>query len=247
MNDTVAPPCVSPIRHSSARRYEDDWRRLRRHPEALRRAAAWGIVRPPIAALDEVLLACGHDTPASPSTEANLRRLVELAADDTLAARVVVRRLLPGAVSSAVRYQYGRGADALDELVGALWIGIRSFDPRRRPATLSAALLHDAVQRAFHAGARRQMREVPSAHVDDRPGVGFGDESDADPAAELAAVLDVAAATGAVAADEIALLRLIAQAPDAATVARQLNVTERTVRNRRARATAKLRAAALAA
>lgn len=242
MNPNVAL-CVAPLRHPAARRYDADWRRLRGDAHALVHAARWRVVRTDIASLDEVLVAIGYERPRTPLGEANLRRLVELARHDTVAAQVVVRRLLPGALSIATRYRARAGDDTLDELLGALWIVIRTFDPERHPASLAAALLRDAESRAFHGRARRRLREVPSDQLAERASA----DTHVEPADELADVLAEAAAAGVADHDEITLLRLLASAPSPADVARRLNITERTLRNRRARVTAKLRAAACAA
>ena len=234
---------VAPLRHPAARQYEAEWRRLRDDPGALRRAAGWRVAGTEPGSLDDVLRAIGYERASTSLTESNLRRLVGLAADDELAAQVVVRRLLPGALSVAVRHWSRLGPDALGEVLGALWISVRTFDQNRHPASLAGALLRDAEHRAFRAGTRRRLREVPSARVDDRPAPG----ADADPADELAELVAHAAAVGLADADDIALLQLLVDEPSPSLLAGRLAVTERTIRNRRARLAAKLRAAALAA
>ncbi|HWL45331.1 MAG TPA: hypothetical protein VNQ73_20470 [Ilumatobacter sp.] len=241
---------VDPIRHPAARPYDAEWRRLRCNPAALRRAATWRVVRTDVTTLDDVLAATGYGRPPSAGAEANLRFVVCAAADDPVAAQVVMRRLLPGALSVATRHRRRVGADALDELLGALWITVRTFDPSRRPASLAAALLADAEHRAFRQRSRRMLCEVPGHDVSELPvpnhDADNGDDH-VDPADELAALVDRAAASGLADSDDIALLRLLLVEPSPMRLARHLNVTERTVRNRRARVAAKLRAAALAA
>jgi DNA-directed RNA polymerase specialized sigma24 family protein len=242
MSSNVAFP-VAPLLHPAARRYDHEWRRLRVDPAAIARAASWGVARGPIASLDDVLVAVGYDRPRSTVDERNLRRLVCQARHDTLAAQVVVRRLMPGALSVAARCRRRRGDDTLAELLGALWIAVRTFDPGRTPACIAAALLADAEYRAFRHPRRRQLSEVPSDAVDEAP----APEPDTDPALELAELIDAALAAGLADADDIALLRLLAIEPSAIRVAARLNVTERTVRNRRARVAAILRTVAFEA
>src|SRR5688572_11587032 len=94
---------VAPLRHPAVRQYEAEWRRLRDDPDAVHRAAGWRISGTDLCSLDDVLDAVGYERPPTAQAESNLRRLVGLAADDELAAQVVVRRLLPGALSIATR------------------------------------------------------------------------------------------------------------------------------------------------
>ena len=240
MSSNVAFP-GSPLLHPAVRRYDVEWRRLRLDPAAVARASTWDVVHGAVRSLDDVLAAVGYDRPPSPDSERNLGRLVRHALHDTLAAQVVVRRLMPGALSVVARRRRLRSDDTLAELLGALWIAVRTFDPARTPACIAAALLTDAEHRAFRQPRRRLLSEVPRATVDEAP----APEPECDPAAELADLIEAARAAGAADSDEIALLRLLASEPSAIRVAERLNVTERTVRNRRAKVAAKLRAVAL--
>lgn len=236
---------IAPLRHPAARSYDAEWRRLRRDPAALQRAATWGIVRGELTTLDQVLDAVGYDRPPAADTEERLWRLVGVAAGDALAAQVVMRRLLPGALSVAVRNRFRTPDDSLADVVGALWIAIRTFDAAgRRPRFLAAALLSDAEYRVFRCTRRRALREVPSDTVAEHLPAPVADD---DPAAELAELAAIAAARGITGPDDVALLRLLVAEPSTSRLAAHLDVTERTIRNRRARLTAKLRAAALAA
>jgi hypothetical protein len=240
MSSNVVFP-VAPLLHPAVRHYDSEWRRLRRDPTALVRATTWGVVPGAIGSLDDVLAAVGYDRPPSPDSERNLRRLVAQARHDSVAAQVVVRRLMPGALSVVARRRRGRSDDTLAELLGALWIAIRTFSPARTPACIAAALLADAEYRAFRNTRRRLLDEVPRDTVGEAPAA----EPERDPAIELADLIDAAAAAGVADSDDIALLRLLVSEPTAVRVAKRLNVTERTVRNRRAKVAAKLRAVAL--
>lgn len=221
------------------RPFELEWCRLRTDPAALRRAATWRIVNAELESLDDILVAIGYLVPNTAETERNLRRLVAWARTDTLAAQVVMRRLLPGAVSIATRYRR-RCDDALAEVASALWIAVRTFNLGRTPACLAAAVLADAEYRAFRRAARRRTCEIPRDTLDERAGA----EHAPDPVAELADLVAAATQAGVADADDVALVRLLVSEPNTASVAARLNVTERTIRNRRARLTGKLRRAA---
>lgn len=242
---TPAPPAsaraTSPLLMSA--QLDAQWRRRRRDPRALRRAASWGLVPAPIGSLDQVLTAVGFEVPASPTTEANLRRLVEHARRDTLAAEVVVQRLLPGALSLAARRQRDGVRDAVADTLGALWIAVRTFNPSRRPGCVAAALLGDADYLAFRSNWRRTRRELPRESFAELPAPDPRD----DPAAELDDLLAAAAAVGAATADDVDLVRRLLDDPSPTRVAAALELNERTVRNRRDRLVTRLRGLAVAA
>lgn len=240
------PFVPSPLRHPAVRRHEAAWHRLRQRPDALQRAAEWAIVDAELTSLDQLLLATGYDQPDRPEFDTSLRRLLAVAATDPLAAEVVVRRLLPGALSLAARRRRAH-PDALDELLGALWIAVRTFDLSRRPSSLAAALLSDADYRAFRAHTRRRFVEEPHDDLGERAArmsPGDVDEAIELPGAVLADLIAGAARRGALDVADLELARVLVSEPDQRGIARRLNVSERTVRNRRARLTAKLRAVA---
>ena len=90
-----------------------------------------------------------------------LRRLVIRAADDELAARIVLQRVLPGLLALVRRRQSRFGDDMLEHLVAAAWIAIRTFAPNRRPACMAAALIGEADHACFcRPGRRRSTTEV---------------------------------------------------------------------------------------
>ena len=232
-----------PGRPTTGTRLTAEWSRLRTRPDALRRATGWQVVEVPLTDLDQVLTAVGFEAAQTPLSERRLRELVLVAATDELAARVVVQRLLPGLLSIVRRRRRTeRGSDTFDELLGAAWVAIRTFNPARRPACLAAALLSDADYRAFRSAHRRRRSDaVPAAVLEARPAVGTGCASD-----ELGELFRLALDEG-VPADDIELLRQLLDAPTAIELAERLRVTPRTVRNRRDRITGRLREVALAA
>jgi DNA-directed RNA polymerase specialized sigma24 family protein len=138
-----------------------------------------------------------------------------------------------------------RGPDGeLEELIGAAWLAIRTYRTDRRPQRIAANLVRDAAYIAFTAPRRR--RSASEVATDPR----LFDETPADESMnafeELATLL--AAARGAGLPDEDAdLVRHLVRAGSPSAVAAECKVTTRTVRNRRDKATARLRELTLAA
>jgi hypothetical protein len=226
-----------PTQTDLAARLHAEWTRLRRHPAALGRARRWAIVEGRIDDLSEVLTAVGFEVAPAIERDEALRRLVLLSADDDLAARTVIQRLLPGLLAVTARRR-AQTQDAFDELAGAAWISIRTFNPARRPACLPAALIADADYMAFRKPWRR-------AAAGERPtDTTSFDEIEAEPRTtaddEIAALFSRAVEAG-LPHDDLQLLRRLAAATPTSQLAAELDVTPRTVRNRRDRATARLR------
>ena len=219
-----------------------EWNRIRTRPRHLRTADGWQLVERPVRDLDEILAAVGFERPSSPEAETRLRRLVELAADDELAARVVIQRIVPGLLA-VVRRRRGTSHDVFEELLSAAWIAVRTFNPSRRPSSIAASLISDADYAAFRAHTRRRssLEQPTDVGFEERPHVHEPNSCE-----QLAHLLIEAAAAG-VPADELDLVRQILAAPTANQLAEVLQITPRTVRNRRDRITSKLREVALAA
>jgi DNA-directed RNA polymerase specialized sigma24 family protein len=209
----------------------------------LRRVAGWAVVEGPLHDLDQILAAVGYQLAWTPTNEAAMRELVLRAAHDELAARIAIQRILPGLLA-VVRRRGAGNEDGLDELIGAAWIGVRTFNPARRSTCVAAALVADADYRAFRSRWRRQcIGERPTGLTPDLP----HPEPAETPAQVLADLLERARAAG-VPDDDLELIRR-ATADGASTeqLAKEMNVTPRTVRNRRARITDRLRQLAVAA
>lgn len=219
-----------------------EWNRLRSRPEHLHTASTWQIVDRPVASLDDVLEAVGYETEPTLDTERRLRQLVALAHDDELAARIVIQRILPGLLA-VVRRRRGQADHVFEELIGAAWIAVRTYNPARSPRSIAAALISDADYSAFRAETRRRSAtERPvDPQADDRADV--HEQSSCEQLAELLAD----AADAGVAADDIELLRQLLAAPTTIQLAAVLQITPRTIRNRRDRITSRLREVALAA
>jgi len=226
-------------------RLQRDWERLRHRPDAITRARSWGLTDQPVGDLDELLALAGFEVAGDAATEACLRELVLLAAVDPLAARLVLQRILPGLLAIVRRRnRSSRRTQILEELVGAAWITICEFDPRRRPSCLAAALLAGADYRAFGRDDRRR-EHAATPHdphgFDDHP-----ESSDRSPCDELAALVRATRANGATDHD-LAVVGGLLEFGSPGALAAQLGVTARTVRNRRDRITARMRQVARAA
>ncbi|MCB0968150.1 MAG: hypothetical protein KDB37_15070 [Ilumatobacter sp.] len=218
-----------------------EWQRMARRPALLRRADTWHLTTGPLRDLNELVTAVGGGGDRSPAADARLRELVLIARHDDLAARVVIERLVPGLLAGARRLH--RPA-AFEELLAAAWIAIRTYNPARRNSVVAASLIGDAEWLAFRRHDRRRAAgEIPTIHLDR---AAPAHDPDPDPKAELADLLDEARAAG-VPDDDLALVDLLLRSPSVEEVAAELEVTTRTVRNRRARVAAKLRDVALAA
>ncbi len=237
-----------PTRHAARNgggRLAAEWARLRIRPDMLRQANGWGLIEGSLHDLDQVLTAVGYDRDADELTEMAMRRLVELAATNDLAARVVIQRLIPGLLSVVRRRGggYAGGVDLFEELLGALWISIRTYNTDRDPSSVAAALISDADYRAFRVSRRRKSNGERPTDLSDAPIASHGPASSCD---ELAELLVLAQQSG-FDADDLGLLRNLLDQPTANDAARVLQITPRTLRNRRDRITLQLRELALAA
>jgi hypothetical protein len=228
-----------------SRRLNAEWARLSHRPAAVDAARRWHVTERPFDDLGQLLVIAGHRQPTTPAADEVLRRLLVEAQRDQLAGRVVLQRILPGLLGTVRRRAAGAGVSGLlEELVGAAWIAIRSYDPTRRPSSLAAALVWSAEHRAFRPSKRtrpdveRPVDPTVELDVPWRPAVS--------PCDELARVLADASAAG-VADEDLAFVRHLVRTGSPGQVARELDVTPRTVRNRRDAITYRVRRAVVAA
>jgi DNA-binding CsgD family transcriptional regulator len=219
-----------------------EWIRLRTRPDHLATARAWHLVDHPIESLDDILRAVGYERPLDRSDERRFRRLLALAADDELAARIVIQRLLPGLLA-VVRRRQGCSPYVFDELLGAAWIVVRTYNADRSPRCIAASLISDADYNAFRAQHRRRSSfESPvDPQLQDSP-----DVHEVSSCEQLATLLADAAEAGVPPAD-LELVRQLLASATAKELARELRISPRTIRNRRNRITSRLREVALAA
>lgn len=232
MHTTDDPVAAFP---SLSKRLDMEWTMLRRRPHVLRAVRRWQLVEAPLADLDAVLSACGYRLAPTPTRNVVLGRLVERAHDDELAARIVLQRLLPGLLATVRRRARGARSEGLfEELVGAAWISIRSANAGVGSSAIAAALISDARHRAFVAPSRR--RSATEVSLD--PGQLEQAPATVDPSAfeELVDVVGEAR-RGGLPDEDLDLVVNLLRLGTPTALAAERNVTTRTVRNHRARAT----------
>jgi DNA-directed RNA polymerase specialized sigma24 family protein len=188
---------------------------------------------------------------AMQEADAVLAALASLGRRDRVAARIVLQRVIPGLVTTAVRRTAGRPGERqalFDDLVASAWLVIRAFPIERRPAKIAVNVLRDAEYLTCVRPTRlRSAGEVPTlVNPDDRhltwceiDGRHAGSTT---AVSELADVLAIAVAAGVSQRDAAMLAATTIEGRPADEVAKRFAVTTRTVRNRRVRTTATLAA-----
>ena len=235
-------------------RLDTEWHSLRTSRRSIRQARSWAADDPshPLSRivtlsddLDDVIRATQRGVMPAGSDDEVMLRLVELARDDELAGRLVIQRLLPGLISQSVPYRaYHDDVDPVGLAVSCAWLALRSYDCERRRRHVAASLLSDAIFRAF----RQPLRRRSSTEVARPPRVflALPREDDARTAMEELAEVVRHARFAGVPTPDLELIRELARAESPALVARDRNVSARTVRNHRDRAVARVRAAVAA-
>jgi hypothetical protein len=242
---------------SVAHRLNEEWRRLATSPTLCSQLARWPRELGRHRDGNQLLAAVGRDG-GLPMAEADrlLAALVREARHDTLAARVVLQRVIPGLVNTAVRRTSGRPTDRqemFDDLVANAWLLIRTFPIERRPAKIAVNVLRDAEYVTCVRPRRlRSAGEVPSGvGTEERRAAPSGLDGravDRRPAAvELAGLFSLGAASGMCRRDLAMLAAGSLEGWAVTEVAAHFAVTTRTVRNRRARTAAALAAVVRAA
>ena len=239
----VAAPATP--RRSLSARLDREWSRLARRAEVLARVRSWGLTDRPFASLDELLTLAGHHTAPTPAADELLARLVAVAADDPLAVRIVLQRLLPGLLA-IVRQEQLRdpSVDAFDLIVGEAWIAITRYRVDARPTCVAARLVSDARHRAFTRHRRRRVVEevvTPSESMDeiiDEPRIAAFDEL-------VGAVVE--ARRRGLDDEAVATIREFLNLGSSAKVADASERTSRTIRYRNRRAVREVRRRVVAA
>jgi hypothetical protein len=236
----ISRSSTNPSVRATSTRLNAEWHRLRTRPSAIATARSWHVTDVPFADLDELLALAGAGRPTTTASEAVLDALVRTARTTPLAGRVVLQRLLPGLLTDARRRRCAHGPEAFEDLVAAAWVAIHTFDLDRRPACLAASLVWAADNRAF----RRPERPLAVAADPAAPERLAAPAADPHPLRELAEVVDVARRAGLTDGDLELLRRLLCDGQR--DLAADLQVTTRTVRNRRDRLVERLRSAVAA-
>jgi hypothetical protein len=199
---------------------------------------------------DTLLAAVGRGG-GLPMEEADqlLAELVRVGRGDVLAARIVLQRVLPGLVTTAVRRTAGRPIDRLalfDDLVANAWLVIRSFPIERRPTKIAVNILRDTEYQTCVRPVRlRSSGELPAAlfvdgHSLPRCRLDGTPEGGRPVVHEVVSVLIMGAAAGLRRRDLAMLGAATVGGLTVAEVAERFRVTPRTVLNRRLRTTAAL-------
>jgi len=205
----------------------------------LRRARSWGLACEEFATLDHLLVLAGHCTESTPESERLLRDLVLLAETDDLAARIVIQRLLPGLMALVRKYNGRNGEDqVLEELIGAAWIAVRTFNPDRRPSCLAAALIGGAEHQAFKAAARRRSASEIIASPEEF--VTLSSESKLSSEEEMEELLVLARASG-LSEEDLTFVDELLACGSTTIMAEKRGVTARTIRNHRNAVTYRIR------
>lgn len=230
-----------------------EWASLRTSRRSLRTARSWAHLVPaehPLAAviehlddLDQLLAATQRPSESQPTDDDVLLVLVALARTDDLAGRVVLQRLLPGLIARSRRYRSFRDpTDPLEVAVPLAWIAIRCYDVERRTRHVAASLLSDSLFQAF----RRPLRRLSATAEEVRAPSAFSKtptHDDPDTALdEFVTVLRESQQAG-VPEHHIDLLRHLVRAGSPGAVARERQLTPRTIRNQRDQAVDRVRVA----
>jgi hypothetical protein len=240
-----------PERSTLLDRLDAEWAHLRISRRALRTARSWALPNPDhpltevvsdLTDLDQIRHATQRGNGPEHRDDAILAALIECSRVDELAGRIVLQHLLPALIVQARRHRSFRDrTDPIALIVPAAWLAIRSYDVERRPHFVASSLVSDAVFQAFRRSlrARSGTEEVcaPSAFAatpcHDGPATALD---------EFVTVLRDAQRAG-VPTHELDLLRQLVRVGSPGIVAKQRNVTPRTVRNHRDRAIGHVRTA----
>ena len=244
-------PRAAKLRHTTPLLAELDreWGRMHRRPQALRRVRAWAtdpVLAPfvtDISDLEELIHVTQPGIIGDGVGDEVLRRLITIAADEELAGRIVLQRILPGLISRSRRWDghVRSGGDVCDVAVGAAWLAIRTFDVSARTLHVAPSLIADALWIGFRRSSRKRVEQeipVPGSVLMAHPAPAH----EAAPIAALAGTLRAAHRAGVPAAD-LELMRSIVVAGSPSKAARTCKVTVRTIRNRRDTASWKIRQA----
>jgi len=208
---------------------EREWNQLIVNPRALKELRNWNFDGQCFDEFDKLLRATGFGCVDVAGSESLLRQLVSLAGRDHLAARVVLQRVLPGLVA-AVRFRNRQMTSeiALSELIAAAWIVITTYDGRRNPGSVAAAIIDSSVYRAFKVERNRRTTEP----LDNVERVLAHSDSDAlNELSELREVLSEAERLG-MSKDDLRLVFSVATGTSTETLAKEIGITSRAVRYR---------------
>jgi hypothetical protein len=243
-NETALAAGAAP-RRSLSGRLDREWDRLTHRPEVLACVRSWRLTDRPFASLDALLALAGHRTAPTREADELLARLVAVAADEPLAVRIVLQRILPGLLA-IVRDEQQRdpSVDAFDLIVGEAWIAITRYRVETRPTDVAARLLRDARHRAFTC--HRRKRVVQEITTPRESMLDIVDESRAPAFDELVDVISEARRRG-LDDESVVTIREFLDHGSSAKVAGARSRTDRAIRYRHRRAVTRVRRLVLAA
>jgi DNA-directed RNA polymerase specialized sigma24 family protein len=260
---TSTPSPASFARSTSVlTRLHTEWHHLTIRASELEAVHSWGLPGESVNSLDEVLERCGyrhhtitarasHPTGAACDDTAGdeyLLRVVDRARHDSLAARIVLQRILPALCALARRHATSpqRRLDLVDELIANAWPIIRTYPVERRPRRVAVNLVRDI---GFQTVVRPQRRRSATAELTTAQHR-LPDTAEivaVDPLHELVDLLREAREVGAVSDGDVDFICQLVNHRRPEQLAATLDVTPRTVRNHRDAVVHRLRGAALAA
>jgi hypothetical protein len=239
------------------RRLHDEWTHLSIRASELRAVRSWGLPGAPVQSLDDVLARCGYRAGATVAGDVRdhyaagdddahddyLLRIVALARTNSLAARIVLQRILPGLSAAAGRHSNNSAQrhGVLDDLVANAWPIIRNYPVERRPRRIVSNLVRDTAFQTFVRPVRRRSSgEIPTTHDRLHESAVVQNSESLD---ELVALLHEARRKGMAQAD-IDLICQLVSLGSTDEVALLHNVTPRTIRNHRSAVVHRLRSIA---
>lgn len=231
---TPAPALVHTVAQSGpTRQLINEWERISISRPTLRKVNSWGLTPEPITHLDELLVCTGFGRPIDDADADHiLWRLICLAENDELAARIVLHRVLPSVMSIAKRrgrIMRGGIEAAIDEVIPTAWMVIRTFPHQRRKAKIAANLARDIEYHAFVRESRLRTVEIDHGASNYMSMMASVPER-VDSCEELDDLLDDAAKAG-LSRRHVSLLRDIGHGVTTEEAAATRDMSPRTMRN----------------
>jgi len=249
MTTKTARTCTRPTtiihptgKSPTVRTLVQEWSALSTAPSTLRRVNGWGLPGKRVANLDEVLIRAGFGLEATDSVgDQYLFKLVIRAANDELATRIVLQRLLPPLISIAARRgKLARGGfdEALTDTVAQAWIQIRTYPIHKRPIKIASNLVRDSEYFAFVRDSR--LKQLAVAWGDDVIDVIPAPETQPNSEEELTILL-AEVENWNLGTRSISVLKQLAEGKSFRSIAADADVNVRTVHSWRSTAISELR------
>ena len=227
---------------STVRTLVQEWSALSITPTTLRRVNGWGLPGSRVANLDEVLIRAGFGLEATDSGgDQYLFKLVIRAANDELATRMVLQRLLPPLISIAARRgKLARGGfdEAFTDTVAQAWIQIRTYPIKKRPIKIASNLVRDSEYFAFVRDSR--LKQLAVAWGDDAIDMIPTPETQINPEDEIVSLLAEASKWN-LGKRSLSVLQQLADGKSFRSIASDAGVNVRTVHSWRSTAISELR------